>query len=131
MTVKKESKKMTKMLLSINPEHVENIVNGNKKYEYRKVRCRSTVDKIIIYVTSPVMKVIGEVDILDVIEDTPIKVWNMTSEQSGISKEFYYHYFGNKNHAVAYKLGKVIKYDTPLVLSDFGVNAAPQSFVYV
>jgi hypothetical protein len=29
--------KMCKILLSINPEHVANILNGSKKVEYRKV----------------------------------------------------------------------------------------------
>lgn len=26
--------------MSINPEHVENILSGVKRYEFRKVRCR-------------------------------------------------------------------------------------------
>ena len=38
---------MCKMLLSINPEHVENIMNGNKLYEFRKIKCKSDVDKIV------------------------------------------------------------------------------------
>lgn len=41
------------MLLSINPEHVENILSGVKKIEFRKVRCKSDVNKIIIYATAP------------------------------------------------------------------------------
>ena len=41
------------MLISINPQHVENIFNGTKKYEYRKIRCKQDVDKIIIYSTYP------------------------------------------------------------------------------
>ena len=37
---------MCKILLSINPEHVENIFNGNKKYEYRKIKCK---EKVVFY----------------------------------------------------------------------------------
>ena len=122
---------MCKMLLSINPEHVENIMNGNKKFEFRKVRCRSEVDKIIIYATSPIMKVVGEADVIDVIVDLPEQVWKRTSEYAGISKLFYDRYFQNKEVAVAYRLGKVRKYTNPLTLADFGINFAPQSFVYV
>ena len=62
---------MGKILLSINPEHVENIMNGNKLFEFRKVRCRLEVNKIIIYATFPVMKVVGEADVIDVIVDFP------------------------------------------------------------
>ena len=122
---------MCKMLLSINPEHVENIFNGNKQFEFRKVRCRTDVDKIIIYATSPVMKVVGEADVIDVIVDLPEKVWKLTSEFSGISKQFYDKYYQNKEFAVAYRLGDVRKYKKPLTLDDFGINFAPQSFVYV
>ncbi len=50
------------MLLSINPEHVEKILTGQKQFEFRKVRCRSDVSKIVIYATSPVMKIVGEAD---------------------------------------------------------------------
>jgi len=50
-----------KILLSINPEHVENILNGSKLFEFRKIRCKNNVDKIIIYATFPVMRVVAEV----------------------------------------------------------------------
>ena len=119
------------MLLSINPEHVENIMNGSKLFEFRKVRCREDVDKIIFYSTSPVMQVVGEAQVLEIIVDNPELVWEITSEFSGITKLFYDEYFKNKEKAVAYRLGKVEKYREPLNLSDFGVNFAPQSFVYV
>ena len=45
---------MSQMLLSINPEHVENILLGTKRFEFRKVRCKYEVSKIIIYATAPV-----------------------------------------------------------------------------
>ena len=51
---------MCNMLISINPQHVENIFNGTKKYEYRKIRCKQDVDKIIIYSTYPIKKIVGE-----------------------------------------------------------------------
>src|SRR5665647_1577450 len=122
---------MCEMLLSINPEHVENIMNGSKLFEFRKVRCREDIDKIIFYSTSPVMKVVGEAQVLEIIVDNPESVWEITSEHSGITKKFYDEYFKNKEKAVAYRLGKVEKYREPLKLSDFGVSCAPQSFVYV
>ena len=122
---------MSKMLLSINPEHVENILNGNKQFEFRKIKCKSDVDQIIIYSTSPVMRIIGEVEILDVIVDTPDEVWEATAEFAGITKKFFDMYFNNKEQAVAYRLGKVKKYKEPLKLADFGIGFAPQSFVYV
>lgn len=119
------------MLLSIKPEHVENIMNGNKLFDFRKVRCRADVDKIIIYATSPVMQVVGEAQVMEIIVDEPEQVWQITSEYAGITKGFYDQYFHKKERAVAYRLGNVKKYSKPLSLSDFGLNFAPQSFVYV
>lgn len=122
---------MCKMLLSIKPEHVENILNESKKFEFRKVRCRSDVDKIIIYATHPIMKIVGEVDVTEVIVDAPEKVWKLTSGFAGISKQFYDKYYYNKKVAVAYQLADAKKYEEPMNLADFGINFAPQSFVYV
>jgi len=122
---------MCKILLSINPEHVENILNGSKKVEYRKVSCRCDVDKILIYSTSPIMKVVGEAVVLEVIEDLPDKVWRITSQYAGITRNFFDKYYEDKSKAVAFKLGKVTKYKEPLSLSDLGINSAPQSFIYL
>ena len=110
---------------------MENILNGSKKVEYRKVTCRCEVDKILIYSTSPIMKVVGEAVVLEVIEDLPDKVWRITSQYAGITRNFFDKYYEDKSKAVAFKLGKVTKYKEPLSLSDLGINSAPQSFIYL
>ena len=69
---------MCQMLLSINPQYVEHIFSGKKRYEYRKFRCRKDVDKIIIYSTAPVKLVVGEVNVSEVIEDNLEVVWEKT-----------------------------------------------------
>lgn len=122
---------MCQMLLSINPEHVENILLGTKLFEFRKVRCKSEVDKIIIYSTSPIMRVVAEAELTEIIEDNVDAVWQITQEFAGISREFYEKYYSGKERAVAYKLGNVKKYKKPRKLSDYGLNFAPQSFVYL
>ena len=122
---------MCNMLISINPEHVENIFNGSKKYEYRKIRCKQEVDKIIIYSTYPVKKVVGEAKVEEILEDSPDNIWRETKSYSGIDLNFYQHYFKDKSKAIAYKLTNIKKYDNPKELSSYGIKAAPQSFVYV
>jgi predicted transcriptional regulator len=119
------------MLLSINPEHVENILKGNKLFEFRKVKCREDVDSIVIYSTSPVMQVVAEAAVEAVLVDDVLKVWQMTKDHAGISYDFYQQYYEGKETAVAYKLGDVTAYDEPRSLADFGVSHAPQSFVYI
>jgi len=122
---------MCKMLLSINPQHVENILNGQKKFEFRKVRCRADVDNIVLYATSPIMQIVGEADVIEIIQDRLDVVWEITSEYAGISRRFYDKYYQGKDKAVAYKLGKVKRYERPLQLSELGIGYAPQSFVYI
>ena len=123
---------MCNILMSIKPQYVEKILSGNKKYEYRKNRAkRNDIDKIIIYSTAPVMKVVAEVDIEEIIESTPDILWKKTKLESGITEEFFYKYYKNKTTAVVYKLGNIKIYDKPKSLNDIGVKYVPQSFIYL
>lgn len=122
---------MCNMLISINPEHVENIFNGRKKYEYRKIRCKQDIDKIIIYSTYPIMKVVGEAKVEKILEDSPDNIWEETKKYSGIDLKFYQKYFKNRSKAIAYKLTNIKKYNNPKELSSYGIKTAPQSFIYV
>lgn len=122
---------MYNMLISIKPEHIENIFNGSKKYEYRKIRCKQDIDKIIIYSTYPIMKVVGEAKVEKILEDSPDRIWEKTKKYSGIDLNFYQKYFKDRSKAIAYKLTNIKKYDSPKELSSYGIKAAPQSFVYI
>ena len=67
---------MCKVLMSIKPKYAMQILNGTKTFEYRKNRFRrQNIDSIVIYATSPVMKVIGEVQLVGVLEDEPEIIW--------------------------------------------------------
>ena len=101
---------MCAILLSINPNHVENILNGSKKYEFRKKACKRHEDVLV---------------------DEPETIWKKTKAKSGIDKNFFDKYYRDRDQAVAYKLKNVIKYGKPKELKDFGVNSAPQSFQYI
>lgn len=120
-----------KILISINPEHVQNIIAGIKKYEYRKIAAKHDISSIIIYETTPIKRIVAEAEIVDVLELPPEELWEQTKNESGISKAFFDRYFANKEVAFAYKLGKIKVYDTPKTLMDYGIKAAPQSFVYI
>ena len=122
---------MCDILISINPEHVSNILNGSKRFEFRKIQCKKNVDKMVIYSTSPVMKVVAEVEIKDVLTDDPETVWEKTSEYAGLSKEFFNRYYEGRNTAVAFELGDVREFDEPRELSQYGISNPPQSFIYL
>ena len=120
-----------KILISINPEHVANIVSGRKTYEFRRKRAKRLVQSMLIYETAPTKKVVAEVEILEILEASPERLWELTKDAAGISKMFFDDYFNGRDESYAYKLGRVHIFETPKELSEFGVKAAPQSFVYV
>ena len=121
---------MNKIVMSINPEHVNNIINGTKKYEYRTKAAKKDINRLIIYETMPIKKVVAEAEILEVLALEPKKLWEETKEYSGITKGYFDDYFKNRKIAYAYKLGKIKVYDEPKALREFGLKKAPQSFAY-
>jgi predicted transcriptional regulator len=121
-----------KVLLSIKPEFADKIFNGTKKYEFRKsVFKNKNVDTVVVYASSPWKYIIGEFKIETILSDSVDRIWEQTHESSGISEDFYRMYFANKTSAYAIKIGSVKKFKKPKQLSDYHINHAPQSYVYL
>ena len=122
---------MSKILLSIKPEYAKRILDGSKKYEFRKRLAQETVDSIVIYSSSPQMAVVGEVEVIESIAMSPSALWEFTKKEAGISRTKYRTYFKDCKIAYAYKLGNVTIYENPKALKDLGLFQAPQSFIYL
>lgn len=122
---------MRKIIISINPEHVKNIIDGSKKYEYRTKVAMQDIESILVYCTYPYKKIVAEVAINSILEDTPKNLWERTKKFSGINKDFYDKYFEGRELAYAYELGSVTRFDIPKDLSEYGIMTAPQSYVYL
>jgi predicted transcriptional regulator len=112
---------------------VQKIFCGEKQYEYRKLIFRRTdIDKIIIYATKPIGKILGEVDIENILYNNPEKLWEITKEGSGISYNIFKRYFSKKEKGFAIKIRNAKLYSLPLEISDLLPNGvAPQSFCYL
>ena len=123
-----------KVLLSIKPEFVNEIMSGRKKFEYRKkVFKRKDITTIVVYATKPLGKVVGEFEVDEIIEDTLDILWQETKRYSGISKKFFDEYFKDRDSGFAIKIKSFTAYDKPIELSEYAPNlkVAPQSFCYV
>lgn len=122
-----------KVLLSIKPEYAEKILQGEKRFEFRKSIFKNPeVKTVIMYATMPVGKVIGEFDFEEVLSDNPKQIWRLTSTFSGITKKFFNDYFDGRELAHAIKVAAVRRYEIPKSLKDYiPSGAAPQSFCYV
>lgn len=121
-----------KVLLSIKPEFANKIFDGQKRYEYRRTIFKNKdINKVVVYASSPVGKVIGEFEIEKILCDDLNDLWNKTKNYSGISKEYFSDYFANKNNGYAIKVKRFHRYGTPVRLEEkYGVSP-PQSFLYL
>ncbi len=122
---------MCKILLSINPEHVQNIMDGNKRYEFRKVDCKRDVSHIMIYSTYPVKMIVGEASVKRKLVCSPDDMWERTHIGAGIKREFFNEYYDGCEKAVAFELENVKEFDRPRSLEEYGIRQAPQSFIYM
>ena len=55
------------VILSIKPEYVAEIKAGRKGFEFRKTIFKEKVEKVYIYASSPVSKVVGEFQPVDIL----------------------------------------------------------------
>jgi predicted transcriptional regulator len=121
-----------RVLLSIKPEFAEKIFNGEKIYEFRRTIFKNKdVRKVVVYASSPVQKVIGEFEIDSILTLDVVELWKQTKTHSGISENFFFSYFLNKQMGHAIKVKKAKKYKTPLCIRKDFQATPPQSFIYI
>ena len=122
-----------KVLLAIKPEFAERILDGSKKFEFRKTIFKSeNIKVVLIYASSPVQKVVGEFEIEKVIVSEPEILWRKTKKHSGITKEYFDSYFTDKEKGFAIKIKNLKKYRKPKCLkADYNISSPPQSFLYL
>jgi len=121
------------VLLSIKPKYVEEIIKGNKKYEFRKQIFKNrNIDRIYIYSSSPIKKIIGLFLVGEIVEDHPRKLWKEYKEFSGMHKDEFFNYFNGKEEGFAIEITDLSLFNPPIdpkiSFSDF---IPPQSFCYL
>lgn len=121
---------MQKILISIKPKYIRLLFSGKKHFEYRK-RVPEEVGIALVYATSPIKKIVGELCIDNVLSMSPEELWNHTHLQSGLTKELFFQYFKGVEIAHALSVKKTIEYKNPLSLDMLGIRRAPQSWQYI
>jgi len=119
-------------LLSIKPKFANQILFGIKKFEYRKKPISDETTHILLYMTAPVMRIVGIVTIKKVHSGAPSMLWEKTKAQAGIVRSFYRTYFKNTKTAYAIELGTVMPFNQWIDPKKLDNNfRAPQSFKYI
>ena len=124
---------MTGILLSIKPKYVSAILDGTKKYEFRKqiYRDRSR-ETIFIYASSPTKRIVACFRPGIIIEGHPDYLWEQFWDVSGIDEEAFFEYFAGKENGFAIRIDDLEKFGTPIDPHEiFNRFVAPQSFRYV
>ena len=120
------------VLISIHPEHIDNIMSGKKVFEYRKILPKHDILFLVLYCTAPVKKITAVAEVLGRVVGSPAHVWNVTSFGSGIPRRIYHNYYSARQSASSFVLGNVYEITNPMNLSDLpGKKTPPRSFYYL
>jgi len=122
----------TSVILSIRPRYARAIMDGTKRFEFRRRIFRNEkVDTAYIYATSPVRKIVGRIVIARIIETDLPHLWRLSSEYSGLHKEEFLSYFNGLDKGFAIEIEDVEEFDEPVDPKELLPNfVPPQSFCY-
>ena len=121
------------VLLSIKPKYVTSSIEGDKRYEFRKTIFKNReINRIYIYSSSPVKKIIGTFEIGGILEDHPNYLWDMVKEYAGINDRDFFTYFERKSRAFAIEIQNLRELPDPIdpyeTMPGF---VPPQSYCYM
>ncbi len=123
---------MVDIILSLKPEYAEKILDGTKRYEFRKQRPRHQVQQVYIYASSPKKRIMGRFRIGRVIHGSPEEIWERCGNEGGIEKEKFFSYFGDRTIGYGFEVDEVERFDPPIDPVEINCGfRAPQSFAYV
>jgi predicted transcriptional regulator len=95
-----QNDKKRKVLMSIRPKYVDEILDKKKLFEFRRaVFDASSVDSVVIYASSPIKKIVAEFNVSDIMAGTPESIWNQCQDNAGIGRDAFMEYFADKDTA--------------------------------
>ena len=110
---------------------MEEIIEGNKKYEFRKTIFKKEAKQAFIYSSSPTKKIVGLFSIGEITRNTPQKLWADFRDLSGIDEQEFFNYFRGKDEGFAIEINNLKIFDNPLNPKQHLPRfTPPQSFCY-
>lgn len=122
-----------RVLLSIKPKYCKKIFDGTKKWEYRKkIWTHKNVDRVEVYASAPISKVIGWFIPYGIKNDYRRDLWWDTGKQGGIEFKEFKEYFKDNAYGYAVGICNPELYGIPRDLKrDYGIKRPPQNFMYI
>lgn len=119
------------VILSIKPQYADAIFSGLKKVEFRKFIFKKDVEKVFVYSTSPIKKIIGYFTFNKIVENSPQVLWEQFGRIGFIGQEEFFKYFENKN--IGFSICIESTYKLPISIDPYKKIKnflPPQSFCY-
>ncbi|HLP48233.1 MAG TPA: hypothetical protein VK469_19980 [Candidatus Kapabacteria bacterium] len=119
------------VILSIKPKFAEAIFTGKKEVEFRKILFKKDVDKVLVYSTAPVQKIVGYFTIAYIVESSPDQLWQWFGKIGYITEEEFFKYYRNTQKGYSLCIATANKFkkgiDPHVLVERF---TPPQSFCY-
>jgi len=121
------------VLLSIKPKYVKSILEGEKRYEFRKAIFRNpSVSRIFIYSSAPVKRIVALFEISTILNDHPAALWDRVRDHAGIDDEEFFSYFAGRSHGYAIGIRDLQEFAEPINPYETTPGfVPPQSYCYV
>lgn len=127
---------MRRVLISIKPQFTDMIFNSDKTVELRK-KIPSLVagDELLVYASSPVMAIIGAVEVIEVVQQAPHALWRLVKSKAKVERTFFDEYYEGHDTAFGIFLGRTRLFERQLPLSALRSAwphfAPPQNYRYL
>lgn len=120
------------VILSVKPKYCQAIIEGRKKYEFRKRVPKHWKDaRFLVYASSPIQRIIGEFTSSEIVNASPEEVWRRCGKDGGISKDEFFSYFEDKESAIALQIDEFHEYIPIDPWKAFNQFCPPQSYQYL
>lgn len=105
------------ILISLEPRHANNILNGRKVVELRRRAMLVEPGTIMwIYAKRPCGELVGWAEILSVDASSPTAAWRQYGCLSALSRREFFSYFAGRPKAYVLRLGSVCRLRRPVPL---------------
>ena len=93
------------ILISLEPRHAENILEGRKRVELRRRTMNVTIGSTVwMYAKLPVGSIIGRAIVAAIHVLAPATLWRRFGAVSGISRSEFFEYFADRDQGIALEL---------------------------
>lgn len=123
--------KVFAIVMSIHKPSCDMLVSGQKSVIHRKRKFSKEFFKIYVYAPKPIAKIIGELEVGQILSSDRDSIWEATGENSCLSKRQFYEYY-DEQIVYAVNIKKAVKYKKPLEPKEIDPKfKAPVQFYYL